>query len=88
VAIRPLGNQPGLDGIRAIGIVAVMGLHAIDRLFPGGNLGVDVFFVLSAFLITSLILRELDENDGRFRFAAFYWRRAFRLARILHGSVE
>ena len=81
--IRPLGNQPGLDGIRALAIVSVMGLHAISRLFPGGYLGVDVFFVLSAFLITSLILDEVGEDGGRFQFRAFYWRRAFRLGPAL-----
>lgn len=83
MAIRRLGQQPGLDGVRAFAIVAVMGLHAIARLFPGGFLGVDVFFVLSAFLITSLILRELDAARGRFDFAGFYFRRAFRLGPAL-----
>jgi len=60
-----------------------MGLHTIDRFFPGGFLGVDVFFVLSGFLITSLILEELDQRDGEYSFRAFYWRRAFRLGPAL-----
>lgn len=69
--------------MRAVAIVAVMGLHAQDRLVPGGFWGVDVFFVLSAFLITSLIFEELDVRGGRFSFRAFYWRRAFRLGPAL-----
>ena len=60
-----------------------MGLHAIDRVFPGGGYGVDIFFVLSAFLITSLILEELEERSARYSFGAFYWRRVFRLAPAL-----
>lgn len=81
--VRKLGNQPGLDGIRAIAILAVMALHTVDRIFPGGYLGVDIFFVLSAFLITSLILAELDKRDGGYGFGAFYWRRALRLGPAL-----
>ena len=62
-----------LDGVRAIAIVAVMLLHAASDYFPGGAIGVDVFFVLSAFLITSIIIAE--HRVGRFSFAGFYWRR-------------
>jgi peptidoglycan/LPS O-acetylase OafA/YrhL len=78
-----LGHRPALDGVRAIAIAAVMGLHIQDRLVPGGFWGVDVFFVLSAFLITSLILEELDERQGRYGFRAFYLRRALRLGPAL-----
>ena len=78
-----LGHRPALDGVRAIAIAAVMGLHIQDRLVPGGFWGVDVFFVLSAFLITSLILEELDERQGRYSFRAFYLRRALRLGPAL-----
>lgn len=83
MAQRYLGHRPALDGVRAIAIVAVMGLHAIDRLFPGGAYGVDTFFVLSAFLITSLILQELDQRDGDYSFVSFYVRRAARLGPAL-----
>lgn len=81
--VRSLGDRPALDGIRAIAIVAVMGLHAIDRLFSGGFFGVDIFFVLSAFLITSIILDELRTSAGAYRFRDFYWRRALRLGPAL-----
>jgi peptidoglycan/LPS O-acetylase OafA/YrhL len=69
---------PGLDGVRAIAVVAVLLFHLPDRLLPGGFLGVDVFFVLSGFLITTLLLGEM-ETTGRLRFGAFYARRARRL---------
>ena len=83
MVIARLGNRPDLDGVRAIAIVAVMGVHAVSRLVPGGLLGVDVFFVVSSFLISTLVLEELTEGDGRYRFREFYWRRAFRLAPAL-----
>jgi peptidoglycan/LPS O-acetylase OafA/YrhL len=80
--VRRLGHRASLDGVRAVAIIGVMGLHTVPRLFPGGFYGVDVFFVLSAFLITSLVIEEHDEH-GRFDFRSFYWRRAFRLGPAL-----
>ncbi|TMB92181.1 MAG: acyltransferase [Chloroflexi bacterium] len=76
------GVVPGLDGIRALAIGVVFGLHLARKYFPGGGSGVDVFFVLSAFLITSGLLYELD-TKGAIRFSDFYFRRAFRLAPAL-----
>lgn len=73
-----MGYQPGLDGIRAIAIIGVLIYHADVDWFPGGFLGVDVFFVLSGFLITTLILEEYDRT-GRVDFKRFYIRRAQRL---------
>ena len=73
-----LGYLPGLDGIRAIAIIGVLLYHGDVDWMPGGFLGVDVFFVLSGFLITSLILEELDRS-GRVDFKRFYLRRARRL---------
>ena len=68
-----LGYVPALDGLRGIAIAIVVAYHAFG--FPlGGWLGVDLFFVLSGFLITTLLL-----EDDRIRFAAFYARRARRL---------
>ncbi|WP_181905681.1 acyltransferase family protein [Microbacterium bovistercoris] len=69
---------PALDGIRAIAVLAVFLLHLAAAYFPGGAVGVDLFFVLSAFLITGLLIAEF-EASGRVRFGAFYLRRAFRL---------
>ena len=73
-----LGYLPGLDGLRAIAIIGVLLYHAGLDWIPGGFLGVDVFFVLSGFLITSLILEEW-QRSGRVDFARFYLGRARRL---------
>jgi peptidoglycan/LPS O-acetylase OafA/YrhL len=81
--VRRLGHRPALDAVRALAIAGVIGLHAIARLFPGGFYGVDIFFVLSAFLITSLILEEVDDSRGRYDFMSFYARRALRLGPAL-----
>ena len=75
---KALPYLPGLDGVRAVAVVAVLLFHLPARLLPGGFLGVDVFFVLSGFLITTLLLAEL-EGTGRVRFGQFYLRRARRL---------
>jgi peptidoglycan/LPS O-acetylase OafA/YrhL len=64
--------------MRAIAIGGVLLLHLDRAHFPGGAFGVDVFFVLSSYLITSLLLDEVGRH-GRIRFGAFYWRRFFRL---------
>ena len=66
-----------LDGLRAVAVLAVIVHHASPRVLPGGFIGVDVFFVISGFLITSIILRDLDA--GIFSFAGFYERRVRRL---------
>src|SRR4051812_36488933 len=76
--VRFLGRVPALDGVRAIAILAVMGFHAQISQFGGGYFGVDIFFVLSGFLITSLLLSE-RETGGRIDLRAFYARRALRL---------
>ena len=73
-----MGYLPGLDGLRAIAIIGVLLYHSGVDWVPGGFLGVDVFFVLSGFLITSLILEEYDRS-GRVDFRRFYIRRARRL---------
>jgi peptidoglycan/LPS O-acetylase OafA/YrhL len=73
-----MGYLPGLDGIRALAVLGVMLYHADLSWMPGGFLGVDVFFVLSGFLITSLLLEEFARS-GRINFKRFYIRRARRL---------
>ena len=73
-----LPHLVGLDGVRAVAVIAVVLYHADVPWIPGGFLGVDVFFVLSGFLITSLLLVELDRT-GRVDFKRFYIRRARRL---------
>ncbi len=79
-------HLPGLDGVRAIAVVAVLLFHADPSWLPGGFLGVDVFFTLSGFLITSLLLAELDVS-GRLRFGRFYLRRARRLLPALFAVL-
>jgi peptidoglycan/LPS O-acetylase OafA/YrhL len=59
-----------IDGLRAIAIVSVVLFHAFPKLAPGGYVGVDVFFVISGFLITSNIVANLQR--GTFSFAEFY----------------
>ena len=71
-----LGHRPALDGIRGLAVVAVLASHT--GVVGGGFLGVDLFFVLSGFLITSLLAEE-HAATGRISFAAFYRRRALRL---------
>jgi peptidoglycan/LPS O-acetylase OafA/YrhL len=76
---RPsLGHVGALDGVRAVAVVAVVLYHGGVNVLHGGFLGVDVFFVLSGFLITSLLLTEL-EGSGKLRLGRFYERRARRL---------
>ena len=77
MSARRLGYRPALDGIRALAIVGVVLVHALE--WPtGGALGVDLFFVLSGFLITTLLLEEYAEH-GTVSLRAFYRRRAYRL---------
>ena len=73
-----MGYLPGLDGVRAIAVIGVLLYHADLTWLKGGFLGVDVFFVLSGFLITTLIVEEFDRR-GRIDFKQFYLRRARRL---------
>lgn len=77
---------PGLDGIRALAVTGVLLYHADLAWMPGGFLGVDVFFVLSGFLISSLLLSELQASD-RIRFGRFYQRRARRLLPALFAVL-
>jgi peptidoglycan/LPS O-acetylase OafA/YrhL len=85
---RKLGYIPALDGLRGVAVTLVV-LHHAD-LLPGGYIGVDVFFVLSGFLITSLLLEE-HEARGSISLTGFYMRRARRilpaLAAVLLGYL-
>jgi peptidoglycan/LPS O-acetylase OafA/YrhL len=72
-----LSYVPALDGLRAVAIVGVLVFHAMPGALRGGFTGVDVFFVLSGYLITSVILHDLQA--GRFSISEFYLRRIQRL---------
>jgi peptidoglycan/LPS O-acetylase OafA/YrhL len=81
VGVAPAGHlsyRADIDGLRAVSILLVVAFHAGIARFPGGYVGVDVFFVLSGYLITGLLLKEHDTH-GRVRLAEFYARRARRL---------
>jgi peptidoglycan/LPS O-acetylase OafA/YrhL len=80
---RTFAYQPALDGVRALAIVLVLLFHLGYRWMPGGYLGVSVFFTLSGFLITSLLLDE-RLRSGSIRARAFYARR---IRRLLPGSL-
>ncbi len=71
-----------LDGLRGIAILSVMIFHCGVPLFRGGFIGVDIFFVLSGYLISTLLVREFDRSQ-RIDFRAFYTRRVLRLAPAL-----
>ena len=73
------GYRPHLDGLRAFAVYLVVLFHAGSGWFSGGYIGVDVFFVLSGFLVTQLLLRDVT-RPGSIRFGRFYSRRFRRLA--------
>jgi peptidoglycan/LPS O-acetylase OafA/YrhL len=79
--VRDRGYQPGLDGVRGVAILLVLGQHAPTRPLIDGFLGVTVFFCLSGYLITTLLVREL--RTGTIDLRAFYRRRAARLGPAL-----
>lgn len=77
-------NVPGIDGLRGIAVLTVVVYHFHGEALPGGFLGVDIFFVLSGFLITSLLIREYAAK-GRIDLKSFWIRRA---RRILPAAVS
>ena len=74
-----------IDGIRAIAIASVVLFHGWGSAFPGGYVGVDIFFVISGYLITSIIFSEM--KDGRFTYLNFYARRARRILPALLAVI-
>lgn len=72
-----LSYRPDIDGLRAVAVLSVVLHHLSASLMPGGYVGVDVFFVISGYLITGIISREMAQ--GTFTFASFYERRARRI---------
>ena len=74
-----------IQGLRALAVVPVVLYHADDRLLPGGFVGVDIFFVISGFLITQILLREIA--NGTFSLRGFYERRVRRLFPALYAML-
>ncbi len=72
-----IAYRPDIDGLRALAVLSVIGFHAFPEFFPGGFIGVDLFFVISGYLITSILLAE--SSTGGIRFWAFYARRILRI---------
>ena len=72
-----LNYRPEIDGLRAVAVLSVILYHAEFELFGGGFVGVDVFFVISGYLITSIIVNELQED--KFSLVNFYERRIRRI---------
>ncbi len=77
-AAPDLSYRPDIDGLRAIAVLSVILFHINKTLIPGGFVGVDIFFVISGFLISLNILKDLER--GRFSITDFYRRRIKRIA--------
>lgn len=75
---RRTGFRPDIQGIRALAVLLVIVNHVAPSRLTGGYIGVDVFFVVSGYLITSLLVREAS-TGGRISLAGFYARRARRI---------
>ena len=75
--LPPLTYRPDIDGLRALAVIAVLFFHAFPKAFPGGFVGVDIFFVISGYLISSILYAKLEEN--KFNLLAFYVRRIRRI---------
>jgi peptidoglycan/LPS O-acetylase OafA/YrhL len=76
-AASQLGYRPDIDGLRAIAVLAVIGFHAFPTWIRGGFVGVDVFFVISGYLISTILLTGMERRS--FRFSQFYIRRIRRI---------
>src|SRR5580700_11243732 len=74
----PLGYKPALDGLRALAVLPVLLFHGGAPGFQWGYVGVDLFFVLSGYLITTILFKEYTQT-GRISLISFYRRRALRL---------
>ncbi|HUS55384.1 MAG TPA: acyltransferase [Thermohalobaculum sp.] len=84
-AAQGAGYRPDVDGLRAVAVVSVLIFHLNDTLLSGGYAGVDVFFVISGYLITQLIHREIA--GGNFSIVTFYERRARRIFPALIATM-
>ncbi len=83
--LSPMDYRRDIDGLRAIAVIAVILFHYGFSFMPGGFIGVDIFFVISGYLITSIILNDL--SGARFTFKDFYLRRARRILPALYAVL-
>jgi peptidoglycan/LPS O-acetylase OafA/YrhL len=83
--IKRISFRKDINGLRAIAVLAVVFYHADFELFKGGWLGVDIFFVISGYLISNIIISEL--NEGTFSFKNFYLRRIKRILPALFSTL-
>jgi len=83
--IKRISFRQDINGLRAIAVLAVVFYHAELELFKGGWLGVDIFFVISGYLISNIIISEL--NEGTFSFSNFYLRRVRRILPALFSTL-
>lgn len=74
---RPITYRPDIDGLRAVAVLGVILFHFWPGVLPGGFLGVDVFFVISGYLISKILLKSLDNNS--FSIVSFYEKRIRRI---------
>jgi peptidoglycan/LPS O-acetylase OafA/YrhL len=82
---QAISYRPDIDGLRAVAVLSVVFFHLEASLVPGGFVGVDIFFVISGFLITSILRREMEA--GTFSFGEFYLRRIRRIAPAYFAMV-
>ena len=83
--INRISFRQDINGLRAVAVLAVVFYHADIELFKGGWLGVDIFFVISGYLISNIIISDL--NDGTFTFKNFYLRRVRRILPALFSTL-
>ncbi|KAF0692243.1 hypothetical protein As57867_010888, partial [Aphanomyces stellatus] len=74
---HPITYRPDIDGLRALAVIPVVIFHAYPELLPGGFIGVDIFFVISGYLISSILFKE--HSDASFTYVDFYSRRIRRI---------
>ena len=80
-SLKPLTYRADIDGLRAIAVLSVVIYHAMPQLLPGGFVGVDIFFVISGYLITRILVA--DACDGKLSLMSFYERRIRRIVPAL-----
>eukprot|EP01042_Synura_sphagnicola_P015701 gene15701-19882_t len=85
IAVHPIEKRADIQGLRGIAVLSVLIYHASGQVLPGGFAGVDIFFVLSGYLITQILLEALDGQ--RFSLREFYQRRIRRLFPALYAMM-